>query len=207
MDSVSRARVERSLPSYTPKDGLLYYEEKLYVPQKNICDILQLAHDNQASGHFGTSKTLSSLISFYWPHKSRDVDHTVKVSLYASATKTVVQNRLAHLNHWKYQTDAGAQLRWTSLPTYPSCLSVSIESPHMSTALQSWSTLYPPNHPTRQKTLHIISFAICYVSVVSQTTWSPTAILNLQLSFESRFYTAVVSKPKWQHQNTHEQMG
>lgn len=72
-NAVQTEKVSRLLPHFNLSNGLLYYEGLLCVPRKNIRDIMDLAHDNKTSGHFGYAKTLSRLFGYHWKNKSGDV--------------------------------------------------------------------------------------------------------------------------------------
>lgn len=70
---VKQSRTQRLLPRFSLRNELLTYDGMICVPRKNVRDILFMAHDNKAAGHFGYSKTLSRLERFHWKHKSSDV--------------------------------------------------------------------------------------------------------------------------------------
>lgn len=52
---------------------ILYYDNRICVPKKNVRDILKLAHDDITSGHFGYTKTLSRLGLYHWKNMGTDV--------------------------------------------------------------------------------------------------------------------------------------
>ena len=60
------------------EDGLLYYQERLYVPKDMRLVIMKSRHDLLAAGHFGTKKT-AHLIErdYWWPHMGTDIKHYV----------------------------------------------------------------------------------------------------------------------------------
>lgn len=73
-EKILRARVERLVPSFRIKDGLLYFENKICIPRKNVADLLRLAHDCKIAGHFSAAKTLSRLQNVHWRNKTKDVE-------------------------------------------------------------------------------------------------------------------------------------
>lgn len=52
---------------------ILFYNNRICVPKKNVPDTLKLAHDDKTSGHFGYAKTLSRLGSYHWKNIGTDV--------------------------------------------------------------------------------------------------------------------------------------
>lgn len=60
------------------EDGLLYYQDRLYVPKVMRVVIMRSRHDTLAAGHFGSRKT-AHLIErdYWWPKMSEDVKHYV----------------------------------------------------------------------------------------------------------------------------------
>lgn len=58
---------------YSIRNNVLYYENKICVPRKNVRDILHLAHDSQVSWHFGYSMTLSHVGRYHQKGKHQDV--------------------------------------------------------------------------------------------------------------------------------------
>ena len=66
-------------PRFEYKDGILRLKTgELCVPRSKVRDILELAHDSPAAGHFAYEKTLARLSNFFWRKKSRDVKNYVK---------------------------------------------------------------------------------------------------------------------------------
>jgi len=48
-------------------DNLLYFEERLYIPDGPLrLQILQARHDFPAAGHFGFNKTLELILRDFW---------------------------------------------------------------------------------------------------------------------------------------------
>ena len=94
-----RSRIHRSHGGETPrddtdprfqfKDGLLYYQGLLYVPE-GLCRlrVLQSRHDFPAAGHFGFNKTME-LISrdFWWPQMWKSVKEYVTTCDICSRSK------------------------------------------------------------------------------------------------------------------------
>jgi hypothetical protein len=55
------------LPEYKINEGLLYFRERLYVPEGEIRTLLtQLAHDSVESGHPGKNKLYELISRSYW---------------------------------------------------------------------------------------------------------------------------------------------
>lgn len=72
-DKITIERVSRMMKFFKIKDELLYYEGMICVPRKNIKHLMDLAHDNKLSGHFGYTKTLARLARNHWKNKPMDV--------------------------------------------------------------------------------------------------------------------------------------
>lgn len=70
--------LERILPMFEEKDDVIRYAGRLYAPRKNVSKVLDAAHDLKVSQHFGVTKTLSRLSSFYWKYMSRGVKQYVR---------------------------------------------------------------------------------------------------------------------------------
>ena len=66
---------------YTVKDGLIYLDSFLYIPNSNEIKtkLFTEAHDSRISGHLGVMKTLEQLNrEFYWPKMIEDVKQYIK---------------------------------------------------------------------------------------------------------------------------------
>ena len=66
--------------NYILKDGLLYYNERLYIPDNRKLKtlLLQEHHDIPIYGHYGIQKTYDFLHrNFYWPYMMEDVQDYV----------------------------------------------------------------------------------------------------------------------------------
>ena len=61
---------------YFRHDGYLFWENKLYVPNCSLRDLLvKESHEGGLMGHFGVVRTSAILQEhFYWPHMKRDVE-------------------------------------------------------------------------------------------------------------------------------------
>lgn len=68
----------KATAAYTKNDGLLFLSSgELCIPRSLVKEVLELAHDNRCSGHFGYLKTMARLNNYYWPHKPRDVGNYI----------------------------------------------------------------------------------------------------------------------------------
>ncbi|KAH8144380.1 uncharacterized protein LAJ45_11650 [Morchella importuna] len=83
-DIVAKKKHSRFLPigECTVKEGLLYYQGLLYIPDDAAIklEILRTHHDAPSAGHPGRARTLELLSrNFYWPqmrkYVARYVDH------------------------------------------------------------------------------------------------------------------------------------
>ena len=66
----------QSQKGFKAKDGVLYREDKLYVPQQKalISELMHLYHDDQFADHWGIDKTLELLHhKFHWEDMTADV--------------------------------------------------------------------------------------------------------------------------------------
>ena len=78
------------------KDGVLFYDEFIYVPE-GACrlSVLLACHDAPDAGHFGSRKTLELIRrDYYWPKMSSYTQH------YVDSCETC--NRFKHDNHKPY---------------------------------------------------------------------------------------------------------
>lgn len=76
---VQNAKQRLDKDKFKIEDGLLYFEDRLYIPEgPPRLRILQSRHDFPAAGHFGFNKTME-LISrdFWWPHMWKEVKNFV----------------------------------------------------------------------------------------------------------------------------------
>ncbi|KAK9395552.1 hypothetical protein NXF25_018913 [Crotalus adamanteus] len=63
----------------TQRDGLAWYDNKLYVPQKMRSRVYHRCHDSKQAGHFGSLKTLHlARRQFWWPRMRHDIETYVK---------------------------------------------------------------------------------------------------------------------------------
>ena len=67
-------------PLYQLKDGLLFFEERLCIPNNDRVSrekLLKLYYDN--SNHFAVDKTRRSIMSdYYWPGVHKDIELYIK---------------------------------------------------------------------------------------------------------------------------------
>ena len=74
---------------FIEKDGLLYYNDLLYIPQKLRLSILTSRHDSITAGHFGTRKTLDLIArDYWWPHMHVEIKHYVETCDTCQRTKS-----------------------------------------------------------------------------------------------------------------------
>ncbi|KAG8490988.1 hypothetical protein CXB51_014131 [Gossypium anomalum] len=82
-----------SFEKFFKHEGFLFKENRLCIPQGSIRELLVLeAHSGGLMGHFGISKTLSTLHEhFYWPRMLRDVEQICERCLICKRAKSKVQ--------------------------------------------------------------------------------------------------------------------
>ena len=71
----------RRQPLQTMKNGLWYYQDRLYIPEDAELqeDLIRLHHDLPTSAHLGIDKTVNSLSKhFYWSHMKRSVKQYIQ---------------------------------------------------------------------------------------------------------------------------------
>ncbi len=85
---------------YIVRDGLIYKDGKIYIPNNNDIKtrILHESHDTSISGHIGTAKT-NEIISrqFYWPRMSIDVSTYVTSCVACQQNKSSQQAKMGLL--------------------------------------------------------------------------------------------------------------
>ena len=80
-------------PRFRLSDGLLYFHERLFVPDvPSRLSVLAARHDSRAGGHFGTAKTLELIRRDYWWPRMR---HTVQQ--YIASCDTCQRNKLPRM--------------------------------------------------------------------------------------------------------------
>ena len=87
-------------PSYTVKDGTVYKETLIYVPDVSALKtrLLREAHDTPTSGHVGVAKTVDLLTRcYYWPGLYKDVRQYVTTCLPCQSNKPSHQKPLGLL--------------------------------------------------------------------------------------------------------------
>ena len=75
---------------YTVKDGVIYKDSSIYVPNDKVLktQLLRECHDAAASGHLGVSKTTELLARrFYWPGLHADAEQYVTTCLECQRNK------------------------------------------------------------------------------------------------------------------------
>ena len=78
------------LNQFTTRDGLLYRNHLLYVPEGSCrTRVLQNCHDDPLAGHFGVTKTLELLSrGFWWPQPWKFVKEFIKTCDVCARSKT-----------------------------------------------------------------------------------------------------------------------
>jgi len=67
------------IENFKIQDGVLLFNERIYVPQDCRLDVLKICHDSPSAGHFGIKKTSSLVVrDFWWPYLSSDVKDYVR---------------------------------------------------------------------------------------------------------------------------------
>lgn len=79
---------EPEVPSLRKRDGLLWAQNKIFVPSPVRLQVLQNFHDHKLAGHFGIRKT-SELVhrSYWWPGWSQDCKNYVQSCITCHVTK------------------------------------------------------------------------------------------------------------------------
>ncbi|KAL0412013.1 UNVERIFIED_CONTAM: Transposon Ty3-I Gag-Pol polyprotein [Sesamum latifolium] len=75
---------------YSEKDGLLYHNDRLFVPPASglAQSLLTEFHSSPMGGHSGVKATLARLsVSFYWPGMLTDIKHFVKECIVCQCNK------------------------------------------------------------------------------------------------------------------------
>jgi hypothetical protein len=76
---------------YTFRDGLLYWKQRLVIPQKNdlIQQILYEFHTSPIGGHAGFTRTMPIMKSqVYWPDMKKDIQQYVQTCVVCQQVKT-----------------------------------------------------------------------------------------------------------------------
>lgn len=73
-DETQKDRLLRISPDFEMDNDLLYYQKTILISRKNVINILKLAHDCKAAGHFSSAKTLARLNNVHWKGKTKDVE-------------------------------------------------------------------------------------------------------------------------------------
>eukprot|EP00833_Pecoramyces_ruminatium_P006384 jgi/Orpsp1_1/1180416/evm.model.c7180000073352.1 len=67
------------IENFKIQDGVLLFNERIYVPQDCRLDVLKICHDSPSAGHFGIKKTTSLVVrDFWWPYLSKDVKEYIR---------------------------------------------------------------------------------------------------------------------------------
>ncbi|SJL04343.1 uncharacterized protein ARMOST_07709 [Armillaria ostoyae] len=87
----------------TEKDGILYYDNRVYVPRHSSLrgEIIAQSHDHITAGHLGIAKTRELVQrEYWWPKIQKDVEAYVKGCETCQRTKSNTQAKSAplHLN-------------------------------------------------------------------------------------------------------------
>lgn len=79
----------------TPRDGLLWRENKIFVPESAQVGVLSVLHDHPLAGHFGIHKTLELVgHTFWW------LDLEVFCKKYVNSSSVCIQNKTARSRAW-----------------------------------------------------------------------------------------------------------
>jgi hypothetical protein len=74
---------------YKTINGVLYKNQKLYVPEQRREEILKQAHGSHLGGHGGVRVTKNKLMNYHWPSLAEDVDDFVSSCESCQMRKTV----------------------------------------------------------------------------------------------------------------------
>ncbi|SJL13533.1 uncharacterized protein ARMOST_16977 [Armillaria ostoyae] len=83
------------------KDGLLYYDKRIYVPRDSTTrgEVILCCHDHITTGHPGIKKTKELVLrDYWWPKLKRDVEAYVQGCETCARTKASTQARRAPLH-------------------------------------------------------------------------------------------------------------
>ncbi|SAL94810.1 hypothetical protein, partial, partial [Absidia glauca] len=80
---------EKTNPAITIRSDIIYYYDKIYVPEDLRASILKSRHDSKLAGHFGISRT-SQLVrrDYWWPKLRRYITDYIKTCETCARTKT-----------------------------------------------------------------------------------------------------------------------
>lgn len=65
-DATAAEEWESGDMSFEMKNGLLFFRNRLYIPEIMRVSVLQMCHDNMSAGHFGRTRTLELVSQDYW---------------------------------------------------------------------------------------------------------------------------------------------
>lgn len=77
-DNLFMAKAEEGEDNLCIRNGLVYLDNKLYVPESKRSLILNESHDSNLAAHDGIEGTTQRLNKFFWPDMKRDVSDYVK---------------------------------------------------------------------------------------------------------------------------------
>ncbi|KAG8871131.1 hypothetical protein FRB98_001016, partial [Tulasnella sp. 332] len=107
------AKVKEQMSDYALVDGILMYQNKIYVPQNKAIrkDVLESRHDAVTAGHPGRAKTLE-LVSrtYWWPLMTKFTNEYVDNCDSCLRTKTINQKPQGNLQPLEAPTG-----RWTDI--------------------------------------------------------------------------------------------
>ncbi|SJL01350.1 uncharacterized protein ARMOST_04670 [Armillaria ostoyae] len=78
----------------TEKDGVLYYDNRVYVPRHTVLqgEIITQSHDHITAGHLGIAKTQELVLcEYWWPKMKKDVEAYIAGCETCQRTKTSTQ--------------------------------------------------------------------------------------------------------------------
>jgi transposase InsO family protein len=88
------ARLDRRSKEYCRREGLIYYKDRIYVPQVEAVrlELLEEFHDSSIGGHLGQDKTYSVISrAYYWPGLQDSVKNYVATCHQCATAKTNTQ--------------------------------------------------------------------------------------------------------------------
>jgi len=103
------------------KDGLLYYQNLLYIPKEESLqtEIAQGCHDSLVAGHLGQEKTIAIIrIDFYWKGLAEWTSDYLRSCDECQRSKSHGLKNTVCFNLWKYRMLPGAAFRPTLSRNY-----------------------------------------------------------------------------------------
>lgn len=92
------AKARQRKKGYKIFQGLLYYEDRLFVPMKHRKDLITECHSDASAGHGGIRATVDRLKEYWWPKMSEDVHAFVASCTVCQARKTPRERQSGEMN-------------------------------------------------------------------------------------------------------------